>query len=331
MRLRSATIVCALVIAALAPSAAAAPPKAAKAAPPAPAAAVPPPAPENETRSSRVINLDPNRTNVVFIVKTTIGFATILKMPELWVSQPVCGDCVFGDTKPNDGTQPLYRLDMDPAARTITIKPIRIPGPQPDGSFIPPEAFVINVGLTLEGGMTVVLTLQLVLNAAEADAYLEFKLPGDALGKAKKAKLESDLEAQFADRVKQASDDALLSAFITGARCRDFSGRPTREDSLIVRMKQLCKLNNVIYVVFEAQNRGRTETLLRDASLTSTAGLSSDKYRFERALLRFNERSAGVASIPLLEGSTLPPTTFSLTVAEDGGKDRTIVVEGIEF
>ena len=34
------------------------------------------------------------------------------------------------------------------------------------------------------------------MNAAEADAYLEFKLPGDALGKAKKAKLESDLEAQ---------------------------------------------------------------------------------------------------------------------------------------
>jgi hypothetical protein len=325
-------LVVALVLtAALASSAEAAKPKA-PAASPAPAAAAAPAAfPENESRASRVINLDPNRTNVVFIVKTTIGFATILKMPELWVSQPVCGDCVFGDAKPTDGAQPLYRLDMDPAARTITIKPIRIPGPQPDGSFIPPEAFVINVGLTLEGGMTVVLTLQLVINAAEADAYLEFKLPDDALGKAKKAKLESDLEAQFADRVKQATDDALLGAFMTGARCRDFSGRPTREDALLVRMKQLCKLHNVLYVVFEAQNRGRTEALLRDATLSSTTGIASDRFRFEKPLLRFNERSAGVASIPLLEGSTLPPTTFTLTVAEDGGKDRTIVVEGIEF
>jgi hypothetical protein len=70
---------------------------------------------------------------------------------------------------------------------------------------------------------------------------------------------------------------------------------------------------------------------LRDASLSSTAGLSSDKYRFEKPLLRFNDRSAGVASIPLMEGSTLPPTTFTLTVVEDGGKDRTVTVEGIEF
>jgi hypothetical protein len=283
-----------------------------------------------DRRTSRILDLDPKRTNVVFIVHTTIGFATVLKLPDVWTGTPVCGDCVFGDAKPLDGGQPLYRLDVDAPARTMTLKPIRIPGVQPEGNVIPPDAFTINVAVNLESGMTVVLTLQLELDATKADAYVEFRLPAEATTKAQRTKLERELTEQFDARVKAATQDALLSALMTGARCREFAGRPTREDSLVVRLKQLCKLNGYLYVVFEAQNRGKNETQLRDAALTSTAGVASTLTKLEKPLLRQNERTLGIAAVELLD-PTLPPQTFTLTVSEDGAKNRVVTVEGIEF
>ena len=280
----------------------------------------------DDTQQSHIIKLDPKRSNLIFVVHTTIGYATILKMPEGWVSTPVCGDCAFGDAK-SEG-DPLWRLDVEKATRTLTIKPILRPGVQKSGAFVPASAFATNIGVSLESGMTLSLTVDLVDHQARADATVTFTLPGDATGAARRTALERELEDQFADRVQQAAREKLLGAFMSGARCRDFAGRPNREDKLVVRLRQLCKMQGYLYITFEVENRGRSEALLQSASLSSNTVLST-LTKFERPLLRFNDRSLGVAAVELSD--SLPPSNFSLTVVEDGGRARSVVIEGIEF
>lgn len=269
----------------------------------------------------RVIALDPTKPKAVYKLNTAPGLATVIQLPEPWAVLPTCGDCVYGDAT---AIGQLYRIDMYPETRTLSIKPTRLPSAE-----LPPSSFVTNIDIALAGGISVTLFVELTMPES-ADARVELTIPDSAHGEAKLTIKERELEDQFASRVEQKATERMLAAAGAGTTCRDFFGGPTRHDGLVVRMKQLCRNGALLWATFEVENRKRPDVALEGAVLTDSAGGSSTAAHFEKTRLRFNETSVGVAGIPLAD-SNVKPSTYSLTVVEDGGLSRQVVVDGIEF
>lgn len=318
--MKSPAIVIAIAIVAcvLAASSSLAAPKASKAKPA-------PPEPATVTTGSgpalRTIGLDKRKTKGVYKVNAAPGLATVIELPELWAVKPTCGDCVFGDAKPE---AQLWRLDVFHDTRTLSIKPVRLPGPD-----LPASAFVTNIDVVLDGGIAITLFVELTL-PEHADARIEFTLPDEEKGAAKLTRRERDLEARFAERTKAAANDILLGAVMTGTTCKDFWGRPNRSKSVVVRLKQLCQNGALTYVTFEVENRRRDDLFLRSASLEDSRARASAGEKLEKTTLRFNERGLGVAAV---SGGTVDgPVAFKLTVTEESiDGDNSVVVEDITF
>lgn len=301
------------------------------AAPAAPKAKTPPsPAPVEQAPvvtdgagpKRRTIALDPKRARAVYKVNAAPGLATVIELPEPWVTPPTCGDCVFGDTKPESQ---LWRLDVFPDTRSLSIKPTRLPG-----GDMPPSAFVTNIDIALEGGLAVTLFIELSV-PERADARIEFTLPDDEKGDAKLTKRERELADRFEERVKDAAHERMLSASMRGTTCKDFWGRPNRSDNVVVRLKQLCRNAAIVYVTFEVENRRRADLFLASATLESTKQNPSAGEKLEKNQLRFNERGLGIAAIVAGEKDG-GPERYRFTVAADGVDEETkIVIEDIEF
>lgn len=269
----------------------------------------------------RVIALDPKKPKAVYKLNTAPGLATVIQLPEPWAVLPTCGDCVYGDAEPKGQ---LYRIDVFPETRTLSIKPSRLPSAE-----FPPSAFVTNIDVALQGGISVTLFVELTLPES-ADARVELTIPDADTGKAKLTLKERELEESYASRVNEAAAERMLAAFGAGTSCREFFGRPNRTDGLVVRMQQLCKNGAILWVTFEVENRKRPDAALESAVLTDTRGGTSSLVYFEKEQLRFNDRSIGVAGIAL-EAPHVKPSTYTLTVIEDGGLSRQVVIDGIEF
>lgn len=268
----------------------------------------------------RVIKLDPHKPKAVYKVNAAPGLATVIQLPEPWTTTPTCGDCVFGDTKPE--TQ-LWRLDVFPDTRSLSIKPTRVPG-----ADAPPSAFVTNIDVTLDGGLAVTLFVELTLPES-ADARVEFTIPDAERGEAKLTKRERELDARFEERVKQKSDERMLAAFMRGTECKDFFGRPNRKDNVVVRLKQICRNSELVYVTFEVENRRRDDITLDTAILESVKGAAGAGDKLEKSELRFNERCLGIAAVQAGEDV---PDKFRLTLTIAGADEETkLVVEDIEL
>jgi hypothetical protein len=294
----------------------------------APAIAVPPPAPS--TGRVREVTLDPTKRLEAPEIKLAPALTATLTFPEPWVSAPACGDCQYGDVE-NKGQ--YWRLDIDSATNAISLKFIG----QPTSAMIdaPP---ITNVNLQLESGLFVSLVVVLTLDPKSSDLRVDFRLPAGAGGKEKLTAKERELEAGFAGRVADAAAKELLTALMPGTKCRQYAGGPRRNDQMVVRLDQLCSNGRYVYVTFDVQNRQRTDLALLTATLTSQTGATNVEARgdaevpvvqFEKSSLRFNETSRGIAAIPILDGH-LVPSTYTLSVQEDGGAERVVTIEGIE-
>lgn len=304
-------------------------PKKAPTAPPASApapAVVPPPA----TGRVREVTLDPSKRLEAPEIRLAPALTATLTFPEAWVSTPACGDCQYGSDE-NKGQ--FWRLDIDQATNAMSLKFIGMPTSQMLSD--PP---ITNVNLQLESGLYVSLVVVLTLDPKQTDLRVDFRLPAGAGGKEKLTAKEKELEALFAGRVAEAASKELLTALMPGTRCRAFQGAPRRADMMVVRLDQLCQNGRYVYVTFEVENRQRTDLALLSATLTSQTGATNVESRgdaevpvvlFEKQTLGFNARSKGIAAIPIVDGN-LAPSTYSLTVQEDGGKERVITIEGIE-
>lgn len=268
----------------------------------------------------RVITLDPTKAKAVFKVNAAPGLATVIELPEPWTTMPTCGDCVFGDAKPD---AQLWRIDVFPDTRSLSIKPTRLPG-----GDTPSSAFVTNIDVTLEGGLAVTLFVELTLPEA-ADARVEFLMRDEDKGKAKLTKRERDLEARFEERANATAIEMMLAAFMRGTTCRDFFGRPNRKDNVVVRLKQICRNSELVYVTFEVENRRRDDINLDAALLESTRQQASAGDKLEKSTLRFNERGLGVAAVRA--GNAAEQDRYRLTVTVAGVDEETnVVIEDIE-
>lgn len=269
----------------------------------------------------RVIKLDPQRAKAVYKVNAAPGLATVIQLPESWTTTPTCGDCVFGDAKAE--TQ-LWRLDVFPETHSLSIKPTRVPG-----ADAPPSAFVTNIDVALDGGIAVTLFVELTLPES-ADARVEFTVPEAERADAKLSRRERELEGRFEERLKQRSNERMLEAFMRGAACKDFFGRPNRKDNVVVRLKQICKTGGLVLVSFEVENRRRDDIVVDRSVLEATKGAPTAGDKLEKTELRFNERGLGVAAIE--SPGAAAPERYRLTVTIAGVDEETqVVIEDIEL
>lgn len=284
------------------------------------ASAVSPTAPSRGPQL-RTIELDSKREKAVYKVNAAPGLATVIELPEPWAMTPTCGDCVFGDAK---SSGQLWRLDLSPAMRTLSLKPMRLPG-----ADIPPSAFVTNVDITLDGGMAITLFVELSLPES-ADARIEFTMADADKGAAKVTKRERELEQKFAERVAAAATDAMLESVMHGTTCKDFFGRPNRHDNIVVRLRQICRTSALIYITFEVENRRRDEISLAGAALEGTRHAAGAVAKLEKRTLQFNERGLGVAAVRSDKDDTADRYTLRVT-ASGVDEDTTVTVENIDF
>lgn len=269
----------------------------------------------------RSIALDKRRAKGVYKVNAAPGLVTIIELPEPWSVKPTCGDCVFGDAK---AEAQLWRVDLFPETRSISIKPTRLPG-----ADVPSSAFVTNIDVMLDGGLAITLFVELSL-PERADARVEFTLPDDETGATKLTKRERELEARFEERATSVGNELMLKALMVGTTCKDFWGRPNRSKSVVVRLKQICRNGTLTYVTFEIENRRRDDVFLTTATLEDTKGRGAAGEQLEKTTLRFNERGKGIAAV--LGGAMDGPVSFKLTVTEEGvDGDNSVVIEDITF
>ena len=269
----------------------------------------------------RVIKLDPQKPKAVYKVNAAPGLATVIQLPEPWTTTPTCGDCVFGDAKAE--TQ-LWRIDVFPDTRSLSIKPTRVPG-----ADAPPSAFVTNIDVTLDGGLAITLFVELTL-PENADARVEFTIPDAERGEAKLTKRERELETRFDERLTERANERMLDAFMRGTTCKDFFGRPNRKDNVVVRLKQICRNAQLVLVSFEVENRRRDDIVLDTALLETTKGAPSAGDKLEKTELRFNERGLGIAAVQAAEGTA--PERYRLSVTVAGVDEETkVVIEDIEL
>lgn len=314
----------AAAVLAAAPAKPAAKPKPAAAAP----AAVEAAAPEEPSFSGghrRSVELTPEKLRKPIGIRGAPNVATMLSFPEPWAAPPSCGDCIVGDQQPDPNHATLWRIDVFEATNTIAVKPIAFPGPD-----LPLTAFEASLDVTLAGGTAVTIFLSLADVPANADLRVEFALPAGADSKSRGTALERQLRADYDARVADAVREALGDTMMASQRCRDFAGGPRQTDGLIVRLKQMCRNASYLYVVFEVENGGRADLGLASASLADKSGSASEFFRFKKPSLLFRERTLAFAALPSADPAA-PSSTYTLTVVEDGGSDRTLTVDGIDF
>lgn len=269
----------------------------------------------------RVVKLDQTKAKAVYKVNAAPGLATVIELPEPWATAPTCGDCVFGDGKLE---AQLWRLDVFKETRSLSIKPTRLPG-----SDMPASAFVTNIDVTLESGLAVTLFVELTLPEA-ADARIEFVLPAEETGRAKATKLERELAERFEERAQAKATDMMLAAFMRGTTCKDFFGRPNRADNVVVRLKQLCKNGELVYVTFEVENRRRADIHLDSFLLEGSKPGEVAGERMERSVLRFNDRALGITALRPSDVGALDRYRLTVVVAGADG-ETSVVIEGIEL
>lgn len=267
------------------------------------------------------VMLDPAKTNQKIPVAGGLGVATTIVLPDDWIGVPICGDCAFGT---DDSGGALWRILLQKETRTLVVKPIQAPS-----ASLPPSEFLTNIQLSLASGLVLTFFVALVPKA-EADFSITLSLPKDATSSSKLSRLEKQLEASFETKVAERANEKLLENLLHPVTCKDIGNKVSRDDGMVVRLKQLCHSGSFLYVTFEVENRKRLPLELGAASLTDPDDNVSGETRFAKRLLGFNERSMGVTAFTNLDPET-PHRTYSVLVQEEGGQGRSVEWSGLQF
>jgi hypothetical protein len=269
----------------------------------------------------RNIALDPAK-KAIHRLHLVPGVAATIQLPERWKETPICGQCVFGDTEYKGQ---LFRLDLVESTQTLTLKTARLPA-----ADAPPDAFITNLDITLAGGATVTFFVDITPYPEQADKRIEVTLPQGANATEKKTAFDREMAQVFEARLAEATAIEGMKAAMYGTKCRDFAGGVRRSDNMVVRLGQLCRNGKLIWVTFDVENRASEDLALAPPSFVGANSVASSRHYFERTTLLFNERTKGVVAAELADPS-LPPSTYTVEIVEDGGKSRTVSIDDINF
>lgn len=290
-------------------------------APPTAAAVSPTEAADPDVKAIRTIRLDPKK-KAIYKLRLVPGVATTVQLPERWKETPICGECVFGDAEYKGQ---LFRLDLVDSTQTLTIKNARLPGPD-----VPPEGFITNLDVTLLGGATATFFIELTPDPNQADTRVEVTLPDDAKAGARRTAFDREMAAEFEGLLAEKADQAVMQAALFGTRCKDFAGGPRRTDQMVVRLRQMCRNGRLLWMTFEVENRNNLDLSLAVPSLSGENGVASTKSFFEKTTLLFNQTTRGIVAAELVDPA-IPSSSYALEVTEDGGRSRTVLIDGIDF
>lgn len=281
--------------------------------------ALAPAQPAEAPGQTRSIALDPATPTKIHTVIAKPQVRTAIQMPEAWIGAPQCGDCVLND-QPVEGQ--LWRLIIEAPLNTVYISPTRLPGRD-----VPESAFETNLSFMLASGVPVTIAVKLDYTKT-SDWRVIFTLPDSKTAASCEERAKATLEDEFAGRVRHEAEQMSFKSLIHGTRCRDFAGGPRRTDRMVVRPKQLCRNDTMVYLVVEVENRGREDLKVGDMLLVDQDGAESTRSFFENRTLKFNDRTNGVVVFPI-EDPTLPPGTYEVSVLEEGGLDREVRIGGL--
>ncbi|MDP2345742.1 MAG: hypothetical protein Q8O67_32665 [Deltaproteobacteria bacterium] len=274
-----------------------------------------------DVKAIRTIRLDPKK-KAIYKLRLVPGVATTVQLPERWKETPICGECVFGDAEYKGQ---LFRLDLVDSTQTLTIKNARLPGPD-----VPPEGFITNLDVTLLGGATATFFIELTPDPNQADTRVEVTLPDDAKAGARRTAFDREMAAEFEGLLAEKADQAVMQAALFGTRCKDFAGGPRRTDQMVVRLRQMCRNGRLLWMTFEVENRNNLDLSLAVPSLSGENGVASTKSFFEKTTLLFNQTTRGIVAAELVDPA-IPSSSYALEVTEDGGRSRTVLIDGIDF
>ncbi|MEQ8275143.1 MAG: hypothetical protein RMA76_09245 [Deltaproteobacteria bacterium] len=138
-------------------------------------------------------------------------------------------------------------------------------------------------------------------------------------------------KAALSNTVVEQSRRRMARAMLDRMHCESLRER-AMHDLLVVRVHRICRIGAETFVAFEVHNRRRDLFHLKDVVLREA---SDDEGNVEALVewrgdptLAFDERVFGMAIFGI-EGDAA--RAYALTVIEDGGAKREVVVDGIAF
>jgi len=288
-------------------------------------------------REARVIPLDEKQARAFHTLYTHPSIPAILEFPEPFLGTPTCGDCVDGSTPPETlaNSDALFVVDLFPTEQYISIKPAQYS--RRDGGRVPDEHFITTLTVRLASKLTITVKVQYG-TVDNADARVTFTLPNRAkesqFVQEQVAKARADLEADFARRVNVGIRQSFMQGLAEQHECVKADNR-ARKDDVVVEVRELCRFGSSVYIRFEVENRSRNSLVLGDVQVGARSGKQvipfegAEQYLPQREV-EFQKSVVGVVSFSLddLEQSA---KQFQLVIAEQGGRNREVIVPDVRF
>jgi hypothetical protein len=261
----------------------------------------------------REIVLDAKTARGAIKIHTARNLQTVVEFPENVVTAtcPVCTDGKEPDTSA------LFRVEKM-ADAYVTITPL-----DGVGKRMQATDRVSTVFVQLEGGTVVILYLDTVASAREADPRVILAYPK----RAAQARVDQKpLDKTAEEKITEAATDKFLSAFMAPHECSQKSVR-ARNDDIVLRVTEICHFGRQVLVSFNVENRARAPfeveavTLNRGEQKTKKGVLSA-------RTIAFDETTRGVEYFVLAEGDSAQGP-YQLMVSEKGGQHRVVSVDGI--
>lgn len=262
----------------------------------------------------REIVLDTKTARGAIKIHTARDVLTVVEFPENVVTHncPVCTESKEPDPSA------LFRVEKM-ADAYLAITPLNGAGRRTQTA----SDRVATVFVQLEGGSVVMLYLDRVASARDADARVILAYPKQA---APTRVDQKTLDKSTEEKITRAATDKFLSAFMGPHECSAKSAR-ARNDDIVLRVTEICHFGRQVLVSFSVENRARAPfeveavTLNRGEQKTKQGILSA-------RTIAFDETTRGVEYLVLPDGESAQGP-YQLTVSEKGGQHRVVTVDGI--
>lgn len=270
-------------------------------------------------------------------VKIKLGTVFVVRLPEgeKLTSPPAVGNQAFvrAEVKKEEG-----------GGQTLRIWP-SLPETMKGGDPAGVEGLTTNVQATFQSSKTIILEIQLSTTAPGVELLLLRDPEREEMQRSRadlRAEIRQELEQELqkrkdnltAEAHKEALDlmaDGIMERF----NCEGLRERAMR-DLLVVWGRRICHIGNYLFIVFEIENRSRSQFELGKVEFF---GVKGDKLEPHEAVvawrgkrkpeLRFDQSAKGCGVIPLAEEETSPE--YAIKVTEAGGKMRVVTLKGIKF
>ena len=270
-------------------------------------------APPRQVVPAREIVLDAKTARGVINIRTALNALTVVEFPES-VLKNSCPVCTYGE---EPDTSALFRVEKM-GDTVLAITPL-----DGSGKRLQTANRVSTLFVQLEGGTVLMLYLDRVASAREADPRVILRYPKPAL----QAHLDQKaLEKSTEEKITRAATEKFLAAFMGPHECST-KGARARNDDIVLRVTELCHFGHQVLVAFSVENRARAPFEVDVVNLNKGDQKTKQGVLSARTIA-FDETTRGVEYLVLPDGDSAQGP-YRLTVSEKGGQHRVVTLDGI--